>query len=125
VAGRHRASLLRGVPGSTLSLIVSARRAPLAFLKDDNASPSFRESTVALRRILARDPVLAGPATWRNTLVIRGPPTVPMAFGCTSSGGLTQRAYSRSRHPRSLSADIGRISKLRALPELITRLIVP
>lgn len=38
------------------------------------------EATVALRRVLARKPVLAGPVTWRNTPAIRGPVNVPMAF---------------------------------------------
>jgi cytochrome P450 len=38
------------------------------------------EATVALRRILAREPVLAGPATWRDTPAIRGPLHVPMIF---------------------------------------------
>jgi cytochrome P450 len=39
------------------------------------------ETTVALRRILARNPVLAGPVTWRDTPAIRGPLNVPMVFG--------------------------------------------
>jgi cytochrome P450 len=38
------------------------------------------EATVALRQVLARKPVLAGPVTWRNTPAIRGPVNVPMAF---------------------------------------------
>lgn len=38
------------------------------------------EATVALRQILAREPVLAGPATWRDTPAIRGPLNVPMIF---------------------------------------------
>jgi cytochrome P450 len=38
------------------------------------------EATVALRRVLARKPILAGPVTWRNTPAIRGPVSVPMAF---------------------------------------------
>ncbi|MBS4727222.1 cytochrome P450 [Mycobacterium sp. SM1] len=38
------------------------------------------ETTVALRQILARDPVLAGPATWRDTPAIRGPLYLPMIF---------------------------------------------
>lgn len=38
------------------------------------------ETTVALRRILARNPVLAGTVTWRDSPAIRGPLSVPMAF---------------------------------------------
>jgi cytochrome P450 len=38
------------------------------------------EATVALRRILARNPVLAGPVTWRDTPAIRGPVNVTMVF---------------------------------------------
>lgn len=38
------------------------------------------ETTVALRRILARNPVLAGPASWRDTPAIRGPLNVPITF---------------------------------------------
>lgn len=38
------------------------------------------EVTVALRRILARNPVLAGPASWRDTPAIRGPLNVPIIF---------------------------------------------
>jgi cytochrome P450 len=38
------------------------------------------ETTVALRRILARKPALAGPVSWRDTTAIRGPLTVPMVF---------------------------------------------
>jgi cytochrome P450 len=38
------------------------------------------EITVALRQILARDPVLTGPATWRDTPAIRGPLNVPITF---------------------------------------------
>ncbi|ORV18031.1 cytochrome P450 [Mycobacterium celatum] len=38
------------------------------------------EITVALREILARKPVLAGPAVWRDTTAIRGPLNVPMVF---------------------------------------------
>jgi cytochrome P450 len=38
------------------------------------------ETTVALRRILARNPVLAGAVTWRDTTAIRGPLSVPMIF---------------------------------------------
>ncbi|HET9875654.1 MAG TPA: cytochrome P450 [Mycobacterium sp.] len=38
------------------------------------------ETAVALRRILARNPVLAGSATWRDTPAIRGPLNLPVAF---------------------------------------------
>jgi cytochrome P450 len=38
------------------------------------------ETTVALRRILGRNPVLAGPASWRDTPAIRGPLNVPIIF---------------------------------------------
>jgi cytochrome P450 len=38
------------------------------------------EATVALRRILDRKPVLAGPANWRDTPAIRGPLNVPIIF---------------------------------------------
>jgi cytochrome P450 len=38
------------------------------------------ETTVALRQILARNPVLAAPPTWRDTPAIRGPLNVPMIF---------------------------------------------
>jgi len=38
------------------------------------------EITVALRQILARNPALAGPASWRDTPAIRGPQTVPIVF---------------------------------------------
>lgn len=38
------------------------------------------ETTVALRRVLARNPALAGPPTWRDTPAIRGPLNVPMIF---------------------------------------------
>jgi len=38
------------------------------------------ETTVALRRILARKPVLAGTVTWRDTPAIRGPLNVPIVF---------------------------------------------
>lgn len=38
------------------------------------------ETEVALRGILARKPVLAGPVSWRDTPAIRGPLTVPMVF---------------------------------------------
>lgn len=36
------------------------------------------EISVALRRILARRPQLAGPITWRDTPAIRGPLSLPM-----------------------------------------------
>ncbi|HSS25853.1 MAG TPA: cytochrome P450, partial [Mycobacterium sp.] len=38
------------------------------------------ETTVALRQILARKPVLAGTVTWRDTPAIRGPLNVPIVF---------------------------------------------
>lgn len=38
------------------------------------------ETTVALREILARNPVLSGPVVWRDTTAIRGPLKVPMVF---------------------------------------------
>lgn len=38
------------------------------------------EASAALTRIVARQPVLAGPATWRDTRAIRGPLSVPMVF---------------------------------------------
>jgi cytochrome P450 len=38
------------------------------------------ETAVALRRILARNPVLTGAVTWRDTPVIRGPLHLPMVF---------------------------------------------
>jgi len=38
------------------------------------------ETTIALRQILARNPVLAGSVTWRDTPAIRGPRAVPMVF---------------------------------------------
>jgi len=38
------------------------------------------EVEVALRRTLARDPVLVGPVTWRDSPAIRGPVTLPMTF---------------------------------------------
>lgn len=38
------------------------------------------ETKVALRQILARNPVLAAPPTWRDTPAIRGPLSVPMTF---------------------------------------------
>ena len=47
------------------------------------------EAAVALRRILTRNPVLAGPATWRDTPAIRGPLNVPMIFGSSPNGALS------------------------------------
>ena len=44
------------------------------------ASLARLETTVALRHILARNPVLTGPVTWRDTPAIRGPLNVPMVF---------------------------------------------
>lgn len=43
------------------------------------------ETTVALRRILGRNPVLAGPASWRDTPAIRGPLNVPIIFNDTAA----------------------------------------
>jgi cytochrome P450 len=45
------------------------------------ASLARLEITVALRHILARNPLLAGPVAWRDTPAIRGPLNVPMVFG--------------------------------------------
>jgi cytochrome P450 len=44
------------------------------------ASLARLEITVALRHILARNPLLAGPVAWRDTPAIRGPLNVPMVF---------------------------------------------
>ncbi|MGA7052216.1 MAG: cytochrome P450 [Mycobacterium sp.] len=41
------------------------------------------ELTIALPKILSRQPVLAGPVRWRDTPAIRGPLTVPMVFGAS------------------------------------------
>ncbi|MEZ0051319.1 cytochrome P450 [Mycobacterium sp. MAA66] len=38
------------------------------------------ELTVALRKILARQPVIAGDITWRDTPAIRGPQALPVVF---------------------------------------------
>jgi cytochrome P450 len=38
------------------------------------------EAEVALRRVLARNPVLSGPVTWRDSPAIRGPLHLPMTF---------------------------------------------
>ena len=38
------------------------------------------ELTVALREVLARQPVICGAVTWRDTPAIRGPQTLPVAF---------------------------------------------
>jgi cytochrome P450 len=58
--------------------------APLAFGYGAHyclgASLARLEATVALRRILGRKPVLAGPASWRDTPAIRGPLNVPVIF---------------------------------------------
>jgi cytochrome P450 len=43
------------------------------------------ETAVALRQTLARNPALAGPATWRDTAAIRGPLNVPMIFRDTAA----------------------------------------
>ncbi|OBG28745.1 cytochrome P450 [Mycobacterium sp. 852002-51057_SCH5723018] len=39
------------------------------------------EFSIALSKVLARQPVLAGPVNWRDTPAIRGPLTVPVVFG--------------------------------------------
>jgi cytochrome P450 len=39
------------------------------------------ELTVALPKILARQPAIAGPVSWRKTPAIRGPQTLPVVFG--------------------------------------------
>jgi cytochrome P450 len=39
------------------------------------------ELTIAVPKILARQPVLAGPVGWRDAPAIRGPLTVPVVFG--------------------------------------------
>lgn len=44
------------------------------------ASLARLETTVALRHILARNPILTGSVTWRDTPAIRGPFSVPMVF---------------------------------------------
>jgi cytochrome P450 len=55
---------------------------PLAFGSGDHyclgAALARLEISVALREILLRKPVLAGPVSWRDTPAIRGPLTVPM-----------------------------------------------
>lgn len=38
------------------------------------------ELTIALREVLARQPVIRGAVTWRDTPAIRGPQTLPVAF---------------------------------------------
>jgi cytochrome P450 len=38
------------------------------------------ELTVALRKLLARQPIIAGNVTWRDTPAIRGPQTLPVNF---------------------------------------------
>lgn len=38
------------------------------------------ELTVALRKILARQPIITGDVIWRNTPAIRGPQTLPVVF---------------------------------------------
>lgn len=42
------------------------------------------QAEVALRRIRARDPVLAGPVTWRETPSRRGPLRLPITFRCAA-----------------------------------------
>jgi cytochrome P450 len=44
------------------------------------AALAHLEISAALARIVARQPILAGPAVWRDTLAIRGPLSVPIAF---------------------------------------------
>jgi len=39
------------------------------------------ELTVALREVVARQPVIRGAVTWRDTPAIRGPQTLPVVFG--------------------------------------------
>ncbi|MBX9639137.1 MAG: cytochrome P450 [Mycobacteriaceae bacterium] len=56
------------------------------------------ETTVALRKILARKPVLAAPPTWRDTPAIRGPLNVPMVFRRSSPNvGLSAERYAVER----------------------------
>jgi cytochrome P450 len=45
------------------------------------ASLARLETTVALRKTLARSPKMAGPVVWHNTPAIRGPLRVPIIFG--------------------------------------------
>ncbi len=88
---------------STLVAIAAANRDPAVFdepelLRLDRGGPaplSFGygahyclgaalaqlELAIALPRILARRPALRDPVTWRDTPAIRGPVSVPMAFG--------------------------------------------
>ena len=40
------------------------------------------ELSTAIPKIIARQPVLAGPVRWRNTPAIRGPVSVPLVFNC-------------------------------------------
>lgn len=48
------------------------------------------EMTVAIQQVLERAPTLCGVPTWRDTLAIRGPPTVPAVFAKSpASGGTT------------------------------------
>ncbi|MGC2798708.1 MAG: cytochrome P450, partial [Mycobacterium sp.] len=55
------------------------------------------EATVALRRILARNPVVAGPATWRDTPAIRGPVNVPMIFRSSPNVALSAQRFDIER----------------------------
>lgn len=48
------------------------------------AALAHRELATALPRILARQPVLAGSAHWRDTAAIRGPLALPIVFGVKS-----------------------------------------
>jgi cytochrome P450 len=43
------------------------------------------ETTVALRQILSRNPVLAAPPIWRDTPAIRGPLNVPVVFNTSAA----------------------------------------
>jgi cytochrome P450 len=87
---------------TALVVVAAANRDPVAFDEPDQlrlkrtgpaplsfgygahyclgASLARLETTVALRHIFARNPVLTGPVAWRDTPAIRGPLNVPMAF---------------------------------------------
>lgn len=86
----------------TLVVVAAANRDPAVFRKPDQlclgrsgpaplsfgygahyclgAALARLEITVALRHILRRRPVLAGPPIWRDTPAIRGPLRIPMIF---------------------------------------------
>jgi cytochrome P450 len=55
------------------------------------------EATVALRRILARNPVLAAPPMWRDTPAIRGPLNVPMIFRSSPNVALSAQRFDIER----------------------------